>query len=77
MRRSIAWEAGDVLYVPPCMWEHMKVNPNSLTQIASASGSDHWFTSIWSKGFTSTRIYDDGGKPIEPGRVVRTYERTR
>jgi len=36
-----------------------------------------WFTSIWPQGFTSTRIYDDQGNPIESGRIVRNRERTR
>ena len=77
--KRIPWEAGDVLYVPPCMWEHqhMNDNPNSITQIRIGFGIRQWFTSIWPEGFTSTRIYDDQGNPIEAGRIVRTRERTR
>ena len=72
-------EIADVLYVPPCMWEHqhMNDNPNSITQIRIGFGIRQWFTSIWPEGFTSTRIYDDQGNPIEAGRIVRTRERTR
>ncbi len=77
--QRVAWEAGDVLYVPPAMWEHqhMNDNPNPIKQIRIGFGIRAWFTAIWPEGFTSTRIYDDQGNPIEAGRIVRNRERTR
>jgi hypothetical protein len=77
--KRIPWEAGDVLYVPPAMWEHqhMNDNPKSITQIRIGFNIRQWFTSVWPQGFTSTRIYDDQGNPMEAGRIVRTRERTR
>ncbi len=58
----------DVLYVlPPAMWEHqhMNDNPNPIKQLRIAFGIRQWFTSVWPEGFTSQRIYDKSGKPIE------------
>jgi mannose-6-phosphate isomerase-like protein (cupin superfamily) len=75
---KVHWEAGDVLYVPPAMWEHEHTNdnPNSITQLRIGFGIRPWFTSIWPEGFTSQRIYDAYGKPIEAGPIVRERERT-
>lgn len=77
--KRIPWEAGDVLYVPPAMWEHqhMNDNPNPIKQLRIGFGIRAWFTSIWPEGFTNQRIYDDGGNPIEAGRIVRHRERAR
>ena len=38
--KRVAWEAGDVLYVPPAMWEHehMNDNPNPIKQLRIAFG---------------------------------------
>jgi len=55
----------------------MNDNPKSITQIRIGFNIRQWFTSVWPEGFTSTRIYDDQGNPIEAGRIVRTRERTR
>ena len=76
--KRIPWEAGDVLYVPPAMWEHQHINenPSSITQIRIGFNIRQWVTSIWPQGFTSTRIYDDEGNPIEAGRIVRKRERS-
>ena len=76
--KRIPWQAGDVLYVPPAMWEHQHINenPNSITQIRIGYNIRQWVTSIWPKGFTSTRIYDDEGNPIEAGRITRKRERS-
>jgi mannose-6-phosphate isomerase-like protein (cupin superfamily) len=76
--KRIPWQAGDVLYVPPAMWEHQHINenPSSITQIRIGFNIRQWVTSIWPQGFTSTRIYDDEGNPIEAGRIVRKRERT-
>jgi mannose-6-phosphate isomerase-like protein (cupin superfamily) len=77
--RQVPWEAGDVLYVPPAMWEHqhMNDNPNPIKQLRIGFGIRAWFTSIWPEGFTSARIHDEHGNPIEAGRIVRTRERLR
>lgn len=77
--KRVPWEAGDVLYVPPAMWEHQHKNdnPNPIKQLRIGFGIRPWFTSIWPEGFTSQRIYDDSGKPIEAGRIVHERERTR
>lgn len=74
----VAWEAGDVLYVPPAMWEHqhMNDNPNPIKQLRIAFGIRQWFTSVWPEGFTNQRVYDAYGKPIEAGPIRRDRERT-
>jgi gentisate 1,2-dioxygenase len=71
------WEAGDVLYVPPSMWEHEHYNdnPKPVRQIRIQFGIRFWFTKIWPAGYTSTRIYDAEGKPIEAGMIERQRER--
>ena len=75
--RRVHWEAGDVLYVPPAMWEHehMNDNPNPIKQLRIAFGIRTWFTDIWPQGFTSQRIYDRSGQPIEAGPIERHRER--
>ena len=77
--KRIPWEAGDVLYVPPAMWEHQHTNdnPKPIRQLRIGFGIRPWFTSIWPEGFTSQRIMDDEGNPIEAGRIRRERERTR
>lgn len=77
--RRVPWSAGDVLYVPPAMWEHehMNDNPNPIKQLRIAFGIRTWFTEIWPEGYTNQRIYDAYGKPIEAGRIERHRERTR
>jgi mannose-6-phosphate isomerase-like protein (cupin superfamily) len=76
--KEVPWEAGDVLYVPPAMWEHhhMNNNPNPIKQLRIGYGIRAWFTSIWPEGFTSQRIYDEHGNPMEAGRIVRSRERS-
>ena len=77
--RQVPWEAGDVLYVPPAMWEHqhMNANPDPIKQVRIGFGIRAWFTALWPEGFTSQRVYDEQGNPIEAGRIVRTRERSR
>jgi mannose-6-phosphate isomerase-like protein (cupin superfamily) len=76
--RQVPWEAGDVLYVPPAMWEHEHTNdnPERVQQLRLAFGIRTWFTSIWD-GFASQRIYDKDGNPIEAGAINRDRERSR
>lgn len=75
--KSVPWEAGDVLYVPPAMWEHEHYNdnPNPIKQLRIAFGIRAWFTDVWPEGFTSQRIYDRSGAPIEAGPIERHRER--
>jgi hypothetical protein len=75
--RVVPWEAGDVLYVPPAMWEHEHTNdnPKPIKQLRIAFGIRLWFTSLWPEGFASQRIYDEAGKPIEAGAIERHRER--
>ncbi len=77
--RDVPWEAGDVLFVPPAMWEHEHTNdnPNPVEQLRIAFGIRTWFTGIWPEGFTNRRIYDEDGKPIEAGEMGRDRERSR
>jgi mannose-6-phosphate isomerase-like protein (cupin superfamily) len=76
--RVVPWEAGDVLYVPPAMWEHEHTNdnPKPIKQLRIAFGIRSWFTEVWPEGFTSQRIYTDAGKPIEAGPLERHRERS-
>lgn len=66
---DVSWEAGDVLYVPPAMWEHQHTNdsPHPVKQLRLAFGIRSWFTGIWPEGFTPQRIRDEEGNPIEAG----------
>jgi len=52
--KRIPWEAGDVLYVPPCMWEHEHYNHSteSYWQLQIQFGIRYWFTDIWPEGYT-------------------------
>jgi mannose-6-phosphate isomerase-like protein (cupin superfamily) len=77
--KKIPWESGDVLFVPPAMWEHQHTNdsPMEIKQLRIGFGIRPWFTSIWPEGFTNQRIMDEHGNPIEAGRIVRKRERTR
>lgn len=76
--QRVPWEAGDVLYVPPAMWEHehMNDNPQPIKQLRIAFGIRQWFVDLWPEGFQSKRIYDDEGQPIQAGPIERHRERT-
>jgi mannose-6-phosphate isomerase-like protein (cupin superfamily) len=76
--RDVPWEAGDVLYVPPAMWEHEhnNDNPERVQQLRIAFGIRTWFTSLWPEGFGSQRIYDADGKAMEAGPIERDRERS-
>jgi mannose-6-phosphate isomerase-like protein (cupin superfamily) len=77
--KLLPWSAGDVLYVPPAMWEHEHTNdnPNPIKQLRIAFGIRSWFTDLWPEGFTNQRIYTESGKPIEAGPIERRRERER
>jgi quercetin dioxygenase-like cupin family protein len=71
------WEAGDILHVPPAMFEHEHYNDSAMPcrQLRIQFGIRYWFTDIWPEGYTSQRIYDDLGNPIIAGRIARVRER--
>jgi quercetin dioxygenase-like cupin family protein len=71
------WEAGDVLHVPPAMYEHEHYNdsPHPLRYLRIQYGIRYWFTHIWPEGYTSRRIFDEHGKPIVAGAIERLRER--
>ena len=75
--QRVPWEAGDVLYVPPAMWEHehMNDNPNPIKQLRIAFGIRQWFVDL-NPAFQSQRIYDKEGQPIQAGPIERHRERT-
>jgi quercetin dioxygenase-like cupin family protein len=75
--RAERWEAGDVLHVPPAMFEHEHYNDSSKTckQLRIQFGIRFWFTDIWPEGYTSQRIYDDQGNPIVAGAIERVRTR--
>jgi len=71
------WEAGDILHVPPAMFEHEHYNDSALPcrQLRIQFGIRYWFTDIWPEGYTSQRIHDEFGNPIIAGRIDRVRER--
>lgn len=72
------WEEGDVLHVPPTMWEHMHYNDTdeSYWQLRIQFGIRQWFEGIY-PGYKRKRIMDEEGRPIEAGPIERDRERTR
>jgi len=71
------WEVGDVLHVPPCMWEHEHYNNSteSYWQLQIRYGIRNWWQDVW-EGYTPQRILDEHGNPIERGEIIRVRERT-
>ncbi len=76
--RDERWEAGDVLHVPPAMYEHEHYNDSghAYRQLRIQFGIRFWFTDIWPEGYTSQRVYDAEGRPIEAGVIERVRERS-
>jgi quercetin dioxygenase-like cupin family protein len=72
------WEKGDVLHVPPCMWEHEHYNPTteSYWQLRIQYGIRFWYQDIWPAGYGPKRSVDAQGKPIERGEIERVRERS-
>ncbi|MBI4524631.1 MAG: cupin domain-containing protein [Deltaproteobacteria bacterium] len=68
---KIHWEPGDVLHVPPAMFEHEHYNHSSTSYrlLQIKFGMRAWFTEIWPEGYTSRRTYDESGKPIIAGPI--------
>lgn len=71
------WETGDLLHVPPAMFEHEHYNDSSYTYklLRIETGVRFWFTSVWPEGYTSQRIFDESGRPIVAGEIERVRER--
>jgi quercetin dioxygenase-like cupin family protein len=71
------WEAGDVLHVPPAMYEHEHYNntPWTARQLRIEFGIRLWFQEVWPDGYMPRRIYDERGRPIEAGKIERIRER--
>lgn len=65
------WATGDVLHIPPAMYEHEHHNlsdrPCRLLRIQF--GIRYWFTDLWPEGYRPQRIYDAEGRPIVSGRI--------
>lgn len=65
------WSAGDVLHIPPAMYEHEHHNlsdrPCRLLRIQF--GIRYWFTDLWPEGYRPQRVYDAEGRPIVSGRI--------
>ena len=68
---EVDWQPGDVLHVPPAMFEHEHYNhsANSYRLLQIKFGIRAWFTDIWPEGYTSQRIHDEKGKPIISGPI--------
>jgi quercetin dioxygenase-like cupin family protein len=75
--RDEPWEAGDLLHVPPAMYEHEHYNdsPYVCKQLRIQFGIRFWFTDIWPEGYTAQRIYDEAGQPITAGAIERVRAR--
>lgn len=69
--RNEPWKGGDLLHVPPAMFEHEHYNDSPLLckQLRIQFGIRFWFTDIWPTGYTSQRIYDKAGQPIVAGAM--------
>jgi quercetin dioxygenase-like cupin family protein len=65
------WQAGDVLHVPPAMWEHEHYNDSDKTcrLLRIQFGIRFWFTGLWPEGYTSQRATDQLGRPLQAGRI--------
>ncbi len=75
--RETRWEAGDVMHVPPAMFEHEHYNDSGRAYrlLRIQFGIRFWFTDIWPQGYTSRRVYDAEGRPIVAGWIERERER--
>lgn len=69
---SHRWEAGDVMHVPPAMFEHLHFNNGnkSYRLLRIQFGIRIWFTNIWPEGYMPQRVYDESGRPIVAGKIA-------
>jgi len=65
------WQAGDVMHVPPAMFEHEHYNDTGKAYrlLRIQFGIRFWFTDIWPEGYTSRRVYDEQGNPLVAGTL--------
>jgi len=70
--RPQQWSTGDVLHIPPAMWEHEHYNEGSRASrlLRIQFGIRYWFTDLWPEGYAPQRIYDEDGQPLVAGRTV-------
>lgn len=65
------WTAGDVLHIPPAMYEHEHFNesdrPSRMLRIQF--GIRYWFTDLWPEGYRPRRIYTESGDPLVRGPI--------
>lgn len=66
------WSTGDILHIPPAMWEHEHYNQGSWASqlLRIQFGIRYWFTELWPEGYSPQRIYDEEGRPIVAARIV-------
>jgi quercetin dioxygenase-like cupin family protein len=65
------WSRGDILHVPPAMFEHEHFNESDMPcrQLRIQFGIRFWFTALWPKGYTPERIHDAEGRAIIAGTI--------
>lgn len=65
------WGPGDVLHVPPAMYEHEHFNQSDKTSrmLRIQYGIRYWFTQLWPEGYSPQRVFDAAGRPMEAGAI--------
>ncbi len=65
------WAAGDVLHIPPAMYEHEHFNESDRTSrmLRVQFGIRYWFTDLWPDGYRPRRIYTQSGDPLVSGPI--------
>jgi len=69
--QAVPWSTGDLLHVPPAMYEHEHYNQGDRTSqlLRIQFGIRYWFTDLWPEGYSPQRIYDGAGRPLVSGRI--------
>jgi len=69
---SPRWGPGDVLHVPPAMYEHEHFNQSEVTSrmLRIQFGIRYWFTDLWPEGYSPQRILDSAGRPMVAGAIT-------
>jgi gentisate 1,2-dioxygenase len=75
--RDQHWVTGDVMHVPPAMFEHEHYNDSAKAYrlLRIGFGMRQWFTAVWPEGYSPQRSRDENGLPIIAGRISRIRER--
>lgn len=65
------WSTGDVLHIPPAMYEHEHFNEcDRISRMLRIQfGIRYWFTDIWPQGYRPQRIYTESGEPMISGPI--------